>query len=80
MYILPVFNELLEPNRRFTLTVDSDVRDFDVRDGPKQLRTLSHCCDIALPAGVELATRVCLIPKLKNVWSYTSTLLHAFIS
>ena len=47
--MLPVFKELFETNRRFTLTLDSDVRDFDVRDydfrdfdvhdGPKQLRT-----------------------------------------
>jgi ferric iron reductase protein FhuF len=52
MYILPVFKELLEQNRRFTLTVDSVVRDFDVRDsdvrdfvvrdGSKQLRTLTR--------------------------------------
>jgi hypothetical protein len=37
MFILPVFEELFEPNRRFTLTVDPDVRDSDVRDGPMQL-------------------------------------------
>ena len=57
MYILPAFKELFEPNRRFILTFDSDVRDFyvrdfdvrdsdvrdlDVRGGPKQLRTLRH--------------------------------------
>jgi len=47
MYILPAFKELFEPNRRFTLAVysdvcDFDVRDSDVRDGPKQLQMLRH--------------------------------------
>jgi hypothetical protein len=32
MYILPVFKELFETNRRFTLTIDSHVHDSDVRD------------------------------------------------
>lgn len=45
VYILPAFKEFFEPNMRFTLAVYSDVCDFDVhdsdvRDGPKQIRTL----------------------------------------
>jgi len=101
MYILPLFKELLEPNRGFTLiddsivrdldVRDSFVRDFDVRDGPKRLRTLRHLwyCPPRLPcfgyrlvgtAGVDLTNRVCLMPRLKIVWSYTSILLHTFMS
>jgi len=73
------------------LTFDSDVRDFVVRDGSKQLRTLTHLwyCPLSLPCfgyrlvwttGVDLTIRVCLMSRLKNVWSYTSILLHAFMS
>jgi hypothetical protein len=30
--------------------------------------------------GVDLTTHACLMPRLKNVSSYTSILLHAFMS
>ena len=33
MFLLPLLYEFLEPSRRLTFEVDSDVCDFSVRDG-----------------------------------------------
>lgn len=50
VFLLVVFYKRLEPVRCFVLKMDSDVRDFHVRDGfisPNQVRTsVLYCADV----------------------------------